>query len=260
MNRGFLALTHLPSLNMNAAVRTYIDVESIDACRAALQHADYRRVLQAAGAEVVVLDVNREHPDAVFVEDTAVVLDECAIVTSMGTPSRRGEIHGIERELRRHRTEIARIELPGTLEGGDVLRVGRTLFVGETGRTNREGFASFAHVAGRYGYAVRGIKVTGCLHLKTACGVLPDGTILAHASWIDASDFNGFSVVAIADDEPYAANTVLVGDRVVMASAHPRTIESVRRLGFHVDDVHLDEFAKAEGGPSCLSVIVSPAL
>src|ERR1700730_15781291 len=114
MTSGIVAITHVPSARMNDAVRTFVDVQAIDVARAALQHADYRRVLERAGARVVVLDGNAAHADAVFVEDTAVVLDELAILASMGAPSRREEVEGVESELRRHRAELARIEPPAT--------------------------------------------------------------------------------------------------------------------------------------------------
>src|SRR5262249_48138304 len=163
---------------MNDAVRTFIEVKEIDLDRAALQHADYRRALERAGAKVVVLDTSVAHPDAVFVEDTAVVLDDLVVLASMGTTSRRGEVDGVEVELRRHRAQFARIEHPATLEGGDVLRVGRTLFVGATRRTNSAGREALASLARAHGYEVRNVAVNGCLHLKTACTALPDGTIL----------------------------------------------------------------------------------
>lgn len=253
---GIVAITHVPSPRMNDAVRTFIDVHEIDLDLAALQHEEYRRVLERAGAQVVLLDVNREHADAVFVEDTAVVLDEVAILTSMGAPSRRDEVRGVEVELRRHRAEIARIEAPATLEGGDVLRVGRTLFVGATARTNRAGFDALERIAGRFGYDVRSVAVDGCLHLKTACTALPDGTVLVSPRWLDARDLVGSPILHVAETEPDAANVALVGERVVMAAAHPRTVDLVRGRGFQVDTVDLSEFAKAEGCATCLSILV----
>jgi dimethylargininase len=254
-----VAITHVPSPRMNDAVRTFIDVHAIDLDLAALQHEEYRRVLERAGAEVVVLDVNSGHADAVFVEDTALVLDEVAIVTSMGTPSRREEPRGVEPELRRHRSAIARIEAPATLEGGDVLRVGRTLFVGATGRTNAAGVAALRAIAEPLGYAVRTVAVDGCLHLKTACTALPDGTLLVNPRWLDARDlaWAGHDVLHVADGEPDAANVALVGDRVLMGAAHPRTTELIRRRSFEVDVIDLSEFAKAEGCVTCLSILVA---
>ena len=257
---GVVAITHAPSPRMNDAVRTFIDVHAIDLDLAALQHEEYRRMLERAGAQVVLLDTNLDHPDSVFVEDTAVVLDEVAILTSMGAPSRRDEPRGIEHELRRHRAEIARIEAPATLEGGDVLRVGRTLFVGATARSNRAGVDALFRIAGRFGYEVRTVAVDGCLHLKTACTALPDGTLLVSPRWLDARDLAGFSVLHVAEGEPDAANVALIGERVLMGAAHPRTLDLVRARGFEVDAVDLSEFAKAEGCVTCLSILIPNAI
>jgi dimethylargininase len=255
---GIVALTHLPSPKMRDALRTFIDVQEIDLERVAEQHAEYRRVLERAGATVIVLDGNLDHADAVFIEDTAVVLDELAILASPGAASRRREVAGIEAELRRHRAEVVRLELPATLEGGDVLRVGRTLFVGATGRTNDVGFERLASIATPHGYVVRRAAVEGCLHLKTGCTALPDGTMLVNPRWIDVRDLGDAPLLHVAGDEPDAANVVLIGDRVIMASAFPRTAESVRARGFEVDEVDLSELAKAEGSATCLSILVPP--
>jgi dimethylargininase len=252
-----VAITHAPSPRMNDALRTFIDVHAIDLDLAALQHEEYRRVLERAGAEVVLLHTNLDYADAVFVEDTAVVLDEVAILTSMGAPPRREEPRGIAPELQRYREEIARIEAPATLEGGDVLRVGRTLFVGATARSNAQGIEALARVAKPFGYDVRVVPVSGCLHLKTACTALPDGTMLVNPRWVDARDLgDGVAVVHVPESEPDAANVLLVGERVVMGAAYPRTIELVRGRGFEVDAIDLSEFAKAEGCATCLSILV----
>lgn len=256
-----IALTHLPSPKMNDAVRTFIGVEAIDFARAVRQHEAYRAALASAGAQVIALDVNREHADAVFLEDTAIVLAEVTILASMGTPSRRDEVPGIEAALRRRSlaSSFERIEAPATIEGGDVLRVGRTFFVGATGRTNDAGFDAFARIVRAHGYEARRVAARGCLHLKTACTALPDGTILLNPQWVcarDLGDLGDRAILEIAGDEPGAANVVLVGDRVIMAAAYPRTIARVRARGFEVDAVDLSEFAKAEGGATCLSLLV----
>jgi dimethylargininase len=167
-------------------------------------------------------------------------------------------VDGVARELRRHRAEVARVELPATLEGGDVLRVGRTLYCGVTGRTNRAGVESLRRIAGRFGYEVRGVAVVGCLHLKTACTALPDGTLLVNPRWLDARDLGGRAVLEVAEGEPDAANVLLLGDQVITASAHPRTAERVRARGWSVTTVELSEFAKAEGCATCLSLLFTP--
>jgi len=245
-----IALTHVPSPRMAAAVRTFIDVEPLDLTRITAQHAAYGAALARAGAQVIELSTNLHHPDAVFIEDTAVVLDEVAILASPGVPSRIPEVAGIASELQKHRVESAHIDAPATLEGGDVLRVGRTLFVGATGRTNRAGIEALTRVVAPYGYEVRPVAVNGCLHLKTGCTALPDGTFLLNPRWVDLP-----SSLAVDESEPGAANVVLVGSRVLMSAAFPRTIERVRARGFDVDPIDLSELAKAEGSGTCLSLL-----
>lgn len=251
-----VAITHLPSPRMADALRTFIDVEPIDLALAARQHEAYRGMLERAGARVVVLDANLAHADAVFVEDTAIVLDEVAVLTAMGATSRGEEPRGIEPELRRHRAEVVRIEAPATIEGGDVLRVGRTIFVGATTRTNAAGMEALDVVLRRFGYALRRVRIDGCLHLKTACTALPDGRLLISPGWVDERDLEGFGLVHVADDEPEAANVALANGRLLAAAAHPRTLDRIRALGFDVDAVDLSEFAKAEGGVTCLSILL----
>jgi dimethylargininase len=202
-----------------------------------------------------VLDVNRDHPDGVFIEDTAVVLDEAAILASMGAPARRQEPAGVEPVLREYRV-IRRIELPATLEGGDVLRVERTLLVGLTRRTNAAGAEALAALVRPYGYDVRAVPVRGCLHLKSACASLPDGRLLANTARLDPEALRGFEVLRAPPDEPGAANVALAGKTVLMDAAYPRTLELVRALGFDVRTVDLSEFAKAEGSVTCLSVLL----
>src|SRR5262249_23264199 len=148
--------------------RTHVAPVPIDHARAARQHAAYCDLLRACGADVRVLDVNRDLPDCVFVEDTAVVLDEVAVLASMGAAAGRAEVAGIESELRKYRP-LRRVELPATLEGGDVLRVDRTLFVGQSSRTNAAGVQALEAIVCGYGYRVLPVPVRQCLHLKTAC-------------------------------------------------------------------------------------------
>ena len=172
-----LALTHLPSPNMHACERTYVPVAPIDHVRALEQHAAYCAALQACRARVVTLDVNRNHPDGTFLEDTAIVLDEVAVLASMGTASRSAEPAAMESILRERRPNF-RIDPPATLEGGDALRVGRTLLVGRSARTSSAGIALLAAAVEPFGYQVVSVPVHGCLHLKTGCTALPDGRLL----------------------------------------------------------------------------------
>src|SRR5262249_30772102 len=174
-----IAITHAPSPKMEQCERSYVARTAIDLRRAAQQHEAYCRMLRALGVDVITLDVNRDLPDCVFVEDTAIVLDEVAVLSSMGVESRRAEPAGIELELRKYR-EIDRVQRPATIEGGDVLRVGRELLVGLSSRTNRAGANALGALARRYGYELVPVPVWDCLHLKTACTVLPDRSLLTN--------------------------------------------------------------------------------
>jgi dimethylargininase len=250
-----IALTHLPSPLLPACERTFVAHEEIDHLRATQQHAAYCRLLSECGAEVRILDDSLDLPDSVFIEDTAVVLDEMAILASMGAASRREEPRRIEPHLKEFR-DVVRFDSPATLEGGDVLCIGRTLLVGQSRRTNAAGIEVFAALARRHGYRVQTVPVHGCLHLKTACTALPDGRLLIKREWIDVTVLRNYERIPVPENEPWAANVLLIGDVVLMASAHVRTIEMVQSLGFAVKPVDVSEFAKAEGGVTCLSLLI----
>jgi dimethylargininase len=239
---------------MHLGQRTHVARSAIDYDRAVRQHAEYCRMLRRCGVQVRTLDVNRELPDCVFVEDTAVVLDEVAVLASMGVESRRDEPAGIEPELRKFR-EVHRIEPPATLEGGDVLQLGRTLLIGISSRTNRAGLAALEAITRRYGYRAVPVAVQGCLHLKTACTALPDGSLLANPDWVDMEDLRGFDTIRIPEYEPWGANTLSIGQKVCVAAEQVRTADLLRARGFEVETVELYEFAKAEGGITCLSIL-----
>jgi dimethylargininase len=251
-----LAITHLPSPRMNAGERTFVGREPIDHALALRQHAAYCDLLRACGAEVLVLDANRDLPDCAFVEDAAVVLDEVAILCAMGTASRRAEPAAIEPVLGKYR-EVVRVAAPETLEGGDVLQVGRDLLVGVSSRTNRAGIASLENTALRHGYRVVPVGVYGCLHLKTACTALDDQTLLLHRDWIDVRPLAGFQQVAVPLAEPWGANVLRIGSTICASAAHPRTAELLRQRGHDVRTINLSEFAKAEAGVTCLSLLVN---
>lgn len=249
-----LALTHAPSPNLEHGQRTHVDREPIDYDLALQQHGEYCRMLRDGGALMRVLDVNRDLPDATFIEDTAIVLDEAAVLASMGTEARRGEPAGIEPELRQYR-ELHRVALPAKLEGGDVLRVGRTLLVGLSLRTDLAGVRALEAIVRHYGYRVLPVAVRDCLHLKTACTALPDGSLLINPLWLDMESLVGFDLAQVPSDEPWAANTLPVGDTVCLAAANPQTADLLRQRGFEVRTVDLSEFAKAEGCVTCLSLL-----
>ena len=246
-------LVHAPSPALAAGQRTHVAHQPIDFELAQSQHAAYCQALAGCGLNVRLLDVNRDAPDGVFLEDTAIILDEIAILCSMGTAARRREPLAIEPILREVR-EVRRIDLPATIEGGDVLRIGRNLLVGVSSRTNAAGVAALCSLVEPLGYQLTAVPVLGCLHLKTACTALPDGRLLVNPSWIETAALRNYECLDIPAAEPWAANTLPVGQRVILPAAHRQTAALIQRLGFEPLPVDLSEFAKAEGGVTCLTL------
>ena len=250
-----IALTHVPTPNLYAGERTYIDHQPIDHAQALRQHAAYCDTLAKCGWDVRRLTHQRELADATFIEDTAVVLDEVAVLASMGAASRAAEPSAIAPLLREWR-EVRQIEPPALLEGGDVLRIGRQLLVGRSRRTNAAGIELLADIVRPFGYRVASVAVTGCLHLKTAVCALPDGRLLVNSNWIAQGELRDYACVAVADHESFAANILLSGQTVTMDASHQETIRLLRR-DFDVRPVTISEFAKAEGGVTCLSLLIT---
>lgn len=249
-----IAITHVPSPMLQHGERTYVDEATVDHPLALAQHAAYCTALRSCGADVITLDVNRGLPDCVFVEDTAIVLDEVAVMMSMGAESRRAEPAGIEPTLRRYRT-IERVALPATIDGGDVVRSGRTLYVGASPRTNAAGIDALRRVVGTYGYAVIGVPVLKCLHLKTACSALPDGRLLVNREWIDVSPLPSSALLDVPASEPWAGDVLVIGERIISSDAFAETAKLLDDTGFSVLPVAVSEFAKVEGGVTCLSLV-----
>jgi dimethylargininase len=249
-----IAITHLPSPRIVECELTYLEREPIDFARASRQHAAYRDTLAACGARVEVLDVNREMPDSVFVEDTAVVFPEVAVMMSMGAASRRAEPLGIEAALVKYR-EIRRVSLPARIDGGDVVVNGRTVLVGLSSRTEDAGVSGLRDIVAPLGYSLHAVRVTGALHLKSACTALPDGRLLVNPAWMEMSDLDALPRVPIAPGEPFAADIATDGGTVIAGATFPETNAMLARMGFSVRAVDLSEFARAEGGVTCLSLI-----
>lgn len=255
---NLVAITNLPSPLLYLGVRTFADEAAVDFEIALRQHEQYRDALERCGCRVISLEVNREHPDSVFVEDTALVLDEMAIMMSPGAASRRDEPRGIEPALREFR-KIVRVEQPATIDGGDIVRSGRQLYVGESQRTNAAGISALGALSRKSGYSVAGIPVFGCLHLKSACSALPDGRFLVNPDWIDVSPLPKDRLLPVPDSEAWAGDVLVIGERIIVSDAFPETIELLEREGWEVVPVAVSEFAKVEGGVTCLSLVFSEA-
>jgi len=248
------AIMRSPSPALSCCALTYRQREPIDFDRAVGQHERYAAVLRSHGVDVRILPAEAALPDAVFVEDTAVVVDECAVITRPGIESRLVEVESIATALAIVRP-IIRITAPGTLEGGDVLRVSRTFFVGQTARTNSEGTRQFAEIVQPRGYDVVAVTPSGCLHLKSAVTYVGDETVLVNPDWIDVRLLNRWQCIPVAPEEPYGANAVLVGDVVHVAASAPLTRRKLDALGFTTAAIDTTEFEKAEAALTCLSLI-----
>lgn len=247
-------LTHRPTAGLPQCALAFREREPIDQALAVEQHGAYCRALRDLGALVAVLDVNPDAPDGVFLEDTAVILDGCTILGRPGATSRESEPENLVPILERQ-GPLHRIEAPATLEGGDVLRMGRRLFVGLSSRTNEAGAEALRAIAGDYGYTVTAVPVSGALHLKTACTAPDDETVVLNPDWLDAAPFAGFRQIEVDPTEPWAANILRVGGACLAAAGSPRTRRRLSKAGFDVRPVRLGEFLKAEGGPTCLSLV-----
>jgi len=248
------AITRGVSASLADCLLTFLDREPIDVEKAKAQHAAYNEALRRAGAEVEVLPADDELPDSMFVEDTAVVFEEAAVMTRPGTPVRQREVPAIEAALAKYH-ELRRITAPGTLEGGDVLRIARTFYVGVTSRTNEEGFEQFESIVRQFGYRAIPVEVTGCLHLKSAVTALDEETLLLNPSWIDADALPRVRHLAVAVEEPSGANALVVNGSVHLSARFRLTRDCVEEAGFPVTALDMSETEKAEGALTCSSLI-----
>lgn len=249
-----IALVRRPSPRLADGVVEHIDWVPVDPERALAQWEGYVTALRTAGWETVEVPAAPEHPDGVFVEDSVVMVRNVAVVARAGHPTRRGEEVGTEEVLTGLGCSVNRIREPGTLDGGDVLKVGDTIYVGRGGRTNAAGVAQLRAIVEPLGRRVVPVPVTAVLHLKTAVTALPDGTVIGYEPFVDEPRlFERFLSVP----EPHGtAVVVLGGNRVLLSASAPRTADLLAGLGWEPVPVAIDEFEKLEGCVTCLSVRV----
>lgn len=254
---SLVALTRAVPPSINDCQLTHLVREAIDIDVARAQHAAYEDVLRRLGCRVERIEALPEMPDSVFVEDTAIVVDELAIVTRPGAPSRRGEVASMAKALARYRDDVVAVTGPAMIDGGDVLRVGRCIFVGRSSRTNDAAIGQLGALVRPHGYEVFAVDVRGALHLKSAVTQVGVSQLLINRSWIDEAAFREYTLIDVDADEPGAANALLVGDTVVFPEAFPRTRSRLERAGIRVVTVDAGELAKAEGALTCCSVLVA---
>ncbi|WP_213815954.1 dimethylargininase [Glaciihabitans sp. dw_435] len=249
-----VAFVRSPASTLADGELTHLDRVPVDVELADAQWEKYVSVLEGEGFRIIEVEAADSHPDSVFIEDTVVILGRTAVITSPGAESRRGEPAAVETDVARHGLAVARISLPGTLDGGDVLKVGTTVYVGRGGRTNAEGIRQFRAIAGPLGFTVVAVPVSRVLHLKSAVTALPDGTVIGHAPLVEhPALFERFLAVP---EESGAAVVVLSDDAVLMSASAPLTAVLFEDLGYRVVTVDISEFEKLEGCVTCLSVRV----
>jgi dimethylargininase len=257
-SRMLIALTRAVPPSIDRCELTHRQREPIDYARAVGEHAAYEACLRRVGCRVERLPDLPENPDSVFVEDTAVVFDGIAVMARPGAASRRGEVESTAQALGRYRS-LAWIQAPATLDGGDVIVTADTVFAGISGRTNADGARQLATILAPRGFRVVPVQVSGCLHLKSAAVWLPGapGTILLNPAWVDAGVFASFGRIEVDPAEPDAANVLAIGGHVIVPEAHARTRQRLHAHGFVTALVPAGELAKAEGGVTCGSLVLT---
>ncbi|MFZ5819645.1 MAG: dimethylarginine dimethylaminohydrolase family protein [Chloroflexota bacterium] len=257
-----IALTRQVSPAIQRCELTHLARQPIDYERACAQHRQYEQALRALGVQVLSLPAELDLPDSVFVEDIALALDECAILTNPGASSRQPEVASVARALAPYR-KLFHIHPPGMLDGGDVLRIGRTIYVGLSSRSNEPAVEQLKSILASpdleitHKYEIRAVRVAGCLHLKSALTQVGEGLLLINPAWVRKEDFPGMEFIEVDPSEPYAANAVLVGETIIYPSSFPKTQSRLEGRGVKLALVEADELAKAEGAVTCCSLIFS---
>ena len=250
-----IAMTRGVSPRLADCELTYLPSQPIDVAKAEAEHRAYEECLTSLGVRVISLPTSAALPDSVFIEDIAVVLDEIAVMTRPGAESRRAELLGVAPRLERFR-RLVYISAPATLDGGDVLCVDRTLFVGLSRRTDRAGAEQLRAIVEPFGYQVKDVSVTGCLHLKTGVTYLGRDEMLINREWVDAGAFAGFELIDVPSSEPMAANTLTIDEALLLPDSFPQTRTLLETHGYKVQVLDISELQKAEAGLTCSSLII----
>ena len=252
-----IAITRQISPRFNECEITHIERSPIDLELARAQHDEYVRALKSpgCGCDVVELPAEPDLPDSVFVEDAAFILPEVAVITRPGADSRKPETESIARTLSPLK-KLVHLKEPATLDGGDVLVLGKRIFIGLSTRSNQEAIDQLNTLLAEYGYTVTGVHLHDCLHLKTAVSRLDDHTLLINKNWLDTHHFENFHQIEVDPEEPFAANCLPVGDSIIYPTTFPKTCARLEEAGYKVVKVDVSELAKAEGAVTCCSLII----
>jgi dimethylargininase len=250
-----IAFVREVSPSLAACELSFLERAPIDVERAREQHAHYAAELTALGCSIEWLAPLPANADAVFVEDTAVVLPEVAVITRPGVASRRGEVESVAASLASHRP-LRRIAAPGSLEGGDVVRIGRKLYIGASRRSNAAGIEQLRVALAPFGYRVASVALRDCLHLKSACTFIPPDILLVNPAWVDPKVFDVRTVVGVDEGEAFAANTLSVQGVTLVSAAFPRTEQRLREAGVTTRALDVSELQKAEAALTCMSLML----
>ncbi len=251
-----IAITRDVSPRFNECEITHIDRSPIDVEVARAQHHEYVMALAALGCQVVELPAEADLPDSVFVEDTAFILPEVAVITRPGADSRKPETESIIRALSPH-IPLVHVTEPASVDGGDVLVLGKNIYIGLSTRSNMEAVEQLQGLLDNYGYKVIAVNMHDCLHLKTAVTRVDDKTLLINKSWVDLHHFENFDLIEVDASEPFAANCLPVNGEIIYPTAFPRTRAKLEARGYKIRPVTVDELAKAEGAVTCCSLILA---
>ena len=222
--------------------------------KAVKQHSNYIQALKKCGMEVITLKADERFPDSTFVEDTAVVNEDLAVITKLGAPSRRGEEREIKTVLEKYFDKVESIENPGTLEGGDVLRIENEYFIGLSSRTNKEGAKQFEKILKKYGYTCSLIPLANSLHLKTGVAYIGDNNLIISGELNGNPIFKDYNLINVEEDENYASNCIRVNNHVLIAEGFKKIRNTIKNLGYKTLEINVSEFRKMDGGLSCLSL------
>ena len=250
-----IAITRKISSRFNECEVTHIERTPIDLDVARAQHEEYVNALASLGCQVIELPEEPDLPDSVFVEDTAFILPEVAVITRPGADSRKPETESIIRALSPHRP-LVHVTEPGTVDGGDVLVLGKNIYIGISTRSNDSAVRQLQELLAKYGYTVTAVEMHDCLHLKTALTKVDDKTLLINPNWVDTSHFKGFDWIEVDPSEPFAANCLPVGDGIIFPTAFPKTKQKLEQKGYKIQAVNVAELAKAEGAVTCCSLVL----
>jgi len=251
-----VVITRDVSPRFNECEITHIDRTPIDVEVARAQHHEYVSALVSLGCQIVELSAEADLPDSVFVEDTAFILPEVAVITRPGADSRKPETESIIRALSPHRA-LVQVTAPATVDGGDVLVLGHDIYVGISTRSNATAIEQLGELLDVYGYKVTGVMMHDCLHLKTALTKIDDNTVLINPNWVDTSHFKDFDWIEVDPSEPFAANCLPVNGQIIYPTSFPKTRAKLEARGYKIQAVTVDELAKAEGAVTCCSLIIS---